>query len=147
MEKNLSSDIELYKKLNEELYKGFEFSELKDEFSYFWKKWTEIHLLQLKEIITISYPNTYNLIEINKLNESFMHKRIGMISAFFQGIKKKPTLKNESILFKHILNEHDEKFTAILQQILSRLLSELNKMNVYRKATNAYLYSQYTLGG
>ncbi|WGL59420.1 hypothetical protein QEJ31_12890 [Pigmentibacter sp. JX0631] len=147
MEKNLSSEIEHYQKLNAELSKGFELSELKNEFINFWEKWTTIHLAQLKEIIIISYPNTHNFIEIKQLNDQFMHKRTGMISAFLQGIKKKPSLKNEVTLLKHILTEHDEKFTAILTQILTRLLTELNKLNAYRKATNAYLYSQYTLGG
>ena len=76
-----------------------------------------------------------------------MKKRLGIISAFSQRMKNHPEFKNEIILFRNVINEHDENFKTILKQILSKLLTELNRLQSIRKVTNAYKNNQFSLGG
>lgn len=147
MEKFIIIELDSYQILNTELNKGFELSELKNEFNNFWQKWTKIHLQLLQDLNQINHLSVGGADELKTVNEKFLRKRMGIISAFMQRIKKCPHTKNEIELLKNILYEHDEKFTAILNKILNTLLSELNKLKTFRKATNAYLYSQFSLGG
>ena len=62
-------------------------------------------------------------------------------------MKNHPEFKNEIILFRNVINEHDENFKTILKQILSKLLTELNRLQSIRKVTNAYKNNQFSLGG
>lgn len=139
--------MESYLNFTKELEKNLEFSEFKKEFSYFWEKWTGIHLQLFQDLAITLNPSAYQINELKQLNETFLRKRMGIISAFIQAIKKYPHFKKAINELKKLTAEHDEKFTAILKKILNTLLTELNKLKSYRKATNAYLYSQYTLGG
>ncbi len=147
MEKFIQIELDSYQILNTELSKGFELSELKNEFNVFWQKWTKIHFQLLNDLSQINHLSANGSEELKIINEKFLRKRMGIISAFMQRIKKFSHKKNEIGLLKNIIYEHDENFTAILNKILNTLLSELNKLKKFRKATNAYLYSQYSLGG
>ena len=76
-----------------------------------------------------------------------MTKRQGMISAFAQGIKHTPHFKNEVVLFRNMIKQHDESFKILLKKISDKLLTELNRLQSVRKVTKAYMNSQFSLGG
>lgn len=147
MENLTSQEISYYESLNYEIVKKFINSPLKNEYLHFWEKWAYLHKvlftnLGLEVLNTIKTEN-----ELNQHAKLFLRKRRGMISAFAQKIKSYPDYKNEIIFIINTIKEHDEKFKLLLNQVLNKLLNEINLIQARRKVTNAYMNSHYYLGG
>ena len=147
MEKAIFNETSSYENLKAKLSSGFHLSPLKEEYFLFWQKWVYIHTQLFSDLQIGVYKTYITEQELKAITQSFLKKRLGIISLFTQRIKNKPNFKNEISLFKNIINEHDENFKIILNQILDKLLKELNKLQSHRKVTNAYKNNQFSLGG
>lgn len=147
VKKTEPKEVSSYENLKFELAKNFEFSPLKIEFLCFFEKWGNLHIHLFKNLKLDAYCTANDELELNLLVKKFMTKRQGMISAFVQGIKENAHYKSEIILFRKLINKHDENFKILLTQILNKLLDELNRLQSQRKVTNAYMNSQLSLGG
>lgn len=141
------NEITTYENLKSNLAIRFELSPLKDEFLLFWKKWGFLHLQLFSDLQLGVYKTLISPEELNTITQTFMKKRLAIISAFTQGVKNNSNFKTEVLLFKNVILDHDENFKIILKQILDKLLLELNRLQSIRKVTNAYTNNQFSLGG
>jgi len=147
VEKAMFNEMSSYENLKLNLENRFDLSPLKSEFLLFWQKWSHLHIQLFSELQLGVYKTFMSPQDLELITQKFMKKRLGIISAFSQRMKNHPEFKNEITLFRNVINEHDENFKTILKQILSKLLTELNRLQSIRKVTNAYKNNQFSLGG